>query len=73
MIHFGKVSKGTVILPPEAHLPDGTEVRVEPVVHAKTSREERVTALRTIAAGLDGLPDDLARNHDHYLSGTPRK
>ncbi len=73
MILFGKVSKGTVILSPEAHLPDGTEVRVEPVVHGKTNRDDRVAALRRIAAGLEGLPDDLARNHDHYLYGTPRK
>ena len=73
MILFGKVSKGTVILPPEAHLPDGTEVKVEPVALPKTTRDRRVAALREIAAGLHALPGDLARNHDHYLSGTPRK
>ena len=73
MILFGKVSKGTVILSPEAHLPDGTEVRVEPVAGSKTDRGNRVDALRKIAAVMDGLPADLARNHDHYLHGTPRQ
>ena len=31
MILVGKVSNGTVILPPDAHLPEGAEVEVRPV------------------------------------------
>jgi hypothetical protein len=30
-------------------------------------------ALREIAGTAQGLPSDLARNHDHYLHGTPRR
>jgi hypothetical protein len=26
-----------------------------------------------IAAHIEGLPADFARNHDHYLHGLPRK
>jgi hypothetical protein len=29
--------------------------------------------LMKFAGVLKGLPSDLARNHDHYLYGTPRK
>jgi hypothetical protein len=29
--------------------------------------------LDEMAAELEGLPPDLARNHDHYLHGHPRK
>jgi hypothetical protein len=29
--------------------------------------------LLKIAARLEGLPPDLAKNHDHYLHGLPRK
>ncbi len=73
MILIGKVSKGTVILPPDARLPDGTEVTIEPVAGLKADRKVRAEELRKIAAGLEGLPADLARNHDHYLYGTLRK
>jgi len=31
MSYTGKVQNGVVVLPPEAHLAEGTEVRVEPV------------------------------------------
>jgi len=31
MRYTGKVSNGTVVLPPEANLPEGTKVRAEPV------------------------------------------
>lgn len=71
MIVVGKVSKGTVILPPDAHLPEGAEVEVRPV--AAGSRHERVDKLRQLAGAVEGLPADLAKNHDHYLYGTPRK
>lgn len=29
--------------------------------------------LLKIAARIEGLPSDLARNHDHYLHGLPKK
>lgn len=31
------------------------------------------TALQEIAGTAKGLPSDFARNHDHYLHGTPRR
>jgi hypothetical protein len=42
VVYVGKVSHGTVILPPDAHLPEGAEVEVRPVAEvpkAKTGRE----------------------------------
>ena len=30
-------------------------------------------ALLTVAGTAEGLPADLAHNHDHYLHGTPRR
>jgi hypothetical protein len=56
------------------HLPEGTEVRVEPVAPSVAkSRRERATMLRELAATMPELPDELAKNHDHYLYGTPRR
>ncbi|HME00814.1 MAG TPA: hypothetical protein VKM93_26225 [Terriglobia bacterium] len=66
MRYWGKVSNGTVVLPPEANLPEGTEVRVEPV--APRTLVER---LKDVIGIVHGGPPDWAKNHDHYLHGTP--
>ncbi|MGH8247024.1 MAG: hypothetical protein ACREUU_11415 [Gammaproteobacteria bacterium] len=76
MSYTGKVQNGVVVLPPEAHLPEGTEVRVEPL--KKPGRKSRAAdslskLLLGFAGKAKGLPDDMARNHDHYLHGLPRK
>jgi len=65
---WGRVSKGMVVLPPEANLPEGTEVRVEPVA-PKTLAER----LKDVIGTLHGGPPDWAENHDHYIHGTPKK
>ena len=62
---MGVVSKGTVVLPPDANLPDGTEVRVEPLPAEPLS--ERLSDVIGILHG--GTPD-LAENHGLY--GTPK-
>jgi hypothetical protein len=68
MTYWGRVSKGTVVLPPEANLPDGTEVRVEPVA-PKTLAER----LKDVIGTVHGGPPDWAENHDYYIHGTPKK
>jgi hypothetical protein len=68
MSYWGKVSKGTVVLPPEANLPEGSEVRVEPVA-PKTLAER----LKDVIGTVQGGPPDWAENHDHYIHGTPKK
>jgi len=68
MTYRGKVEKGTVVLPPEANLPDGTEVRVEPVA-PKTLAER----LKHVIGIVHARPPDWAENHDHYIHGTPKK
>jgi len=74
MTFVGKISNGAVLLPPEVHLPEGTEVRVEAIVPLSAkSRRERSDEFRKLAAALPALPADLAQNHDHYLYGTPRR
>ena len=30
-------------------------------------------ALASLVGSVDGLPEDLALNHDHYLHGTPKR
>ncbi len=75
----GKVSGGVVVLEDSNALPDGTVVRVEPVedragaVKAPEGEQSLSEMLLSFAGKAKGLPADLARNHDHYLYGLPKK
>ena len=40
---------------------------------AKTKHRTIGEALLEVAGTAEGLPRDMARNHDHYLHGTPRE
>lgn len=68
MSFLGVVSKGMVVLPPDANLADGTEVRVEPIP-ARTLSERLSDVIGIVRGG----PADLAENHDYYLHGTAKK
>jgi hypothetical protein len=65
----GTVVNGVVVLDPGIGLPDGT--RVELVVKERpataTALGQRLLKLAGIA---NGLPSDLAKQHDHYIHGT---
>ena len=68
----GTVVNGVVVLDPGLQLPEGT--RVELVVKADgetaASLGQRLLKLAGIA---QGLPSDLAEQHDHYIHGTPKQ
>ena len=65
----GKVVNGVVILEDPEALPDGTLVRVAPV-GAESTLGQR---LLKFSGTIEGLPPDMADNHDHYIHGTPKK
>lgn len=72
---LGKVSGGVVILNDSNALPDGTVVRVEPVqdAEAPTAEPRLAEKLCRLSGSAEGLPPDLARNHDHYLHGSQKR
>jgi hypothetical protein len=72
MTYKGHVENGVVVLDGPDSLPDGTEVRIEPVEPRDAYRSLR-EGLRKFAGIVKGMPKDMARNHDHYLHGAPRK
>ena len=41
--------------------------------NGQTSSKSWGEALQEVAGTAEGLPSDLASNHDHYLHGTPRR
>ncbi|MBI2806532.1 MAG: hypothetical protein HYX68_16245 [Planctomycetes bacterium] len=68
----GTVQNGVVVFDSEQQLPDGTRVEVivqEPSVKKTTLRDR----LAKLAGTVDDLPSDMARNHDHYIHGSPKK
>ncbi len=78
MVYAGHVEKGVVVVDDLVTLPDGARVKVEILpVAAENSTDGTVPTLYEQLAPLvgaaKGLPPDLARNHDHYLHGQPRK
>jgi len=72
MTYKGRVRNGLIVLDPPAELPEGTEVRVEPVEDDDDYRGLR-EGLLSLSGIVEGLPSDMARNHDRYLHGTPKK
>jgi len=72
MKYAGTIKGGVVVLEGAPALAEGTRVEVEPVVGAtgSTSLGQR---LKQFSGTAKRLPRDMARNHDHYLHGRPKK
>jgi hypothetical protein len=84
MTYRGRVANGVVVLEAGIHLREGSDVRVEVVQEvevlpetSQTGPSQEVQSLRKDLLACSGVvkggPSDLARNHDHYLHGTPRR
>lgn len=72
MVYRGHVRNGVVVLDETTGLPEGAQVQV--AVLAPSEQESTLgTRLMKFSGKLTGLPTDLARNHDHYLHGAPKK
>ena len=67
----GHMQDGKVVFDEPVALPDGTVVRVEPVEPQPCkSLAERY---RNVIGAAVNLPEDMAKNHDHYLHGKPKQ
>lgn len=68
----GTVKNGVVVVPPDAKLPDGTEVEIIPqdLLPEDTPFIESVLKL---AKPRPHWPQDFALNHAHYVKGHPKK
>ena len=68
----GKVLNGVVVLDGGQQLPEGT--RVEVIVREEPEKKASLRdRLLKLAGTVDDLPADMARNHDHYIHGTPKR
>ena len=77
MIYRGVVKNGIVILEDDVTLPEGIQVKVEPIETGSPGEEAEAPTLyerfKNIIGVVDDLPADMAKNHDHYLYGTPKQ
>jgi hypothetical protein len=73
MTYRGRFRNGVVVLEGDARLPEGTEVRVEPITNGLPAAGEADDPIfRIVDFAVDtGIPD-LATNLDHYLYGHPK-
>jgi hypothetical protein len=72
VVYQGHIQNGVVVLDETSDLPEGARVQVAlvpPAAEGGTLGER----LMKFAGKLEGLPPDLARNHDHYSHGAPKK
>ncbi len=72
MVYHGHIQNGLVVLDERPNLPEGAEVRVA-IMPPRTDESTLGSRLMKFAGRLEGLPPDLARNHDHYAHGAPKK
>ena len=72
MGYTGTVKKGVVVFDGSLRPPEGAAVRVE-----ELSAAVQVPTWGEVFKGLigaaEGLPEDMAENHDHYIHGAPKR
>ena len=73
MSYKGTVKNGVVVLPPEAKLPEGTEVEVIAGPELLPEDDPSIAAVLKLAKPRPHWPKDYALNHAHYVKGHPRK
>jgi hypothetical protein len=77
MTLLGHIQNGVIVLDEKVSLPEGAAVHVHILPQMPISPTEG--EIPTLAdrlkdfIGILELPEDAARNHDHYLYGTPKK
>jgi hypothetical protein len=73
----GTINSGAIVLDEPAALPEGTrvEVLVKVVEGHENGKPKSTLSQRLLkhAGTVPGLPSDLARQHDHYVHGTPKR
>jgi hypothetical protein len=68
----GTVQNGVVVFDAQTPLPEGTRVEIL-VKHEGAAKPTLRERLLKLAGTVDDLPKDMARNHDHYIHGAPKK
>jgi hypothetical protein len=70
MVYRGHVQNGFVVFDQDVSLPEGTEVRVEPI--ASEQPMTLADRFKDVIGSVSDLPSDMAEHHDHYIHGIPK-
>jgi len=75
MTYRGHIQGNIVILETPTDLPDGAPVIVEPAPAPadKPQAGSLLEHLGDLVGSIEGLPEDFAENHDHYIHGAPKR
>lgn len=77
MTHRGHMQNGVIVLDPPAAIPDGAQVEITVVNPPTDADADEIPSLydrlKSAVGKAQGLPEDAAHNHDHYLYGLPKK
>jgi hypothetical protein len=67
------VENDTIKLP--VHVPDGTRVEITVKSEERTApaKGSFFETIRDLVGSVDGLPEDFAAEHDHFIHGTPKR
>jgi hypothetical protein len=71
MSYTGHVKEGVVVFDGLARPPEGTTVRVEEMPAAEQA-STWAEVFKDLVGAVEGLPQDMAENHDHYIHGKPK-
>jgi hypothetical protein len=71
MEYHGTVQNGVVVFDSPQPLPEGLKVKV--VVEDTEADQPTLLNLLNHAGALSDMPSDFAKQHDHYIHGTPKR
>ena len=71
MTVHGRIQDGVVVFDKAVPWPEGTPVRV--VVLSDEQLPTLAEQFGDLIGAIDDLPEDMARNHDHYIHGAPKQ
>ena len=75
MTYRAKMQDGEVVFQDGIKPADGSDLQIDVVESTRPpeSTETLSESLLKLAGRAKGLPPDAAKNHDHYLYGTPKR
>ena len=77
MTYTAKVQNGVIVVDGDIRFPEGCRLLVAPVdAGGQASASEGGSIwndLKELAGSAEGLPEDMADNHDHYIHGTEKR
>jgi hypothetical protein len=73
MVVQGTVQNGVAVPAGGELLPEGAAVTIIVRAPLQSTDDSLRDLLLEFAGSIDGLPSDMAAQHDHYLHGRPKK